>query len=256
VDDPIWQTHFEQMYNHAALRFPFYASLGNHDYEDGKYLIEIEYSLLNPESRFKLPNRWYRVDLPEARPLVTILMLDSNRTLMGAERWQDQLQWMRAQLNAPNRSRWVIACAHHPLFSNGDHGDNGVLQREWGPIFQQYQLDLYVCGHDHDLQHIELPDRWTTFLLVGGGGAGIRSMRNDRRGPYSKSSYGFAHLRFRPDHVVVKLIDGSNGSLLHRIRRTASGSMTVLETTESSAAVPRTVKSLTRPDAATTQSNK
>src|SRR5947207_8928220 len=40
TSDPQWQTLFEQMYDPAILRFPFYVSLGNHDYQLGKAEIE------------------------------------------------------------------------------------------------------------------------------------------------------------------------------------------------------------------------
>src|SRR5438045_1796443 len=34
VNDPLWQTMFEKMYDSRALSFPFYAALGNHDYKN------------------------------------------------------------------------------------------------------------------------------------------------------------------------------------------------------------------------------
>ena len=86
VDDPEWQKRFEQMYDPVRLAFPFYATLGNHDYEKDEWKIQLAYPKAHPESRFKLPARWYRLDLPQDHPLVTILMLDSNKSLMGDEK--------------------------------------------------------------------------------------------------------------------------------------------------------------------------
>ena len=79
-------------------------------------------------------------------------MLDSNKDLLGPEQWNQELKWIEAELSRP-RKTWMIACAHHPLFSNGDHGDIGVLQNTWGELFQKHKLDFYLCGHDHDVQH-------------------------------------------------------------------------------------------------------
>jgi tartrate-resistant acid phosphatase type 5 len=55
TDDPQWQTLFEQMYDPQVLDFPFYASLGNHDYEQDKVQIQLDYSRENPRSRWTLP---------------------------------------------------------------------------------------------------------------------------------------------------------------------------------------------------------
>jgi len=263
VDDPKWRTMFEDMYNPAVLKFSFYAALGNHDYEEvtpggiRKWQIEMEYSRVNPNSRWKLPAHWYRIDLPERaeKPLVSVLVLDSYKDGVGEARWAEQLAWVKEQLEAPRKSTWVIAIAHHPLFSNGRHGDIGVLQRDFGPLFQQHGVDLYICGHDHDLQHLEMPGYKMSFLLVGGGGASTRPMTNDVRGPFSRAMQGFADLNFTPDRVTVRYV-GVDGSVLHAFERTRDGKVNVLETTQSDRAVPLTLKEITRPDAATRRGNR
>jgi hypothetical protein len=256
VDDPKWRTLFEELYDPAVLNFPFYVALGNHDYdklEGGgfKWQIEMAYSRENPQSRWKLPAKWYRVELPAGdKPLVTVLVLDSYKTALGEAAWAEQMAWLQSELARPRKSKWLVAVAHHPLYSNGSHGDNGVMQRELGPLFEKHGLDLYICGHDHDLQHLEMPDSRTSFMLVGGGGAATRPMRNDVRGPFSRAVQGFADLNFTPDRVTVRYI-GVEGGVVHAFERTRAGKIKVLETTASDRAVPRTVKDVTRPDAAT-----
>jgi hypothetical protein len=247
TDDPQWRTMFEELYDPWAFSFPFFPSLGNHDYQDGKDAIELAYAAKNPESRWKFPARWYRVDLPADQPLVTLLMLDSNKGLLGEQRWGQEMQWLREELAKPRRAKWLVCAAHHPLYSNGDHGDNGVLQREWGPLFDEYGVDFYVCGHDHDLQHLQFKEHWPSFVLVGGGGASVRAMRIDRRGPFSQSINGFAHLRFTPDHAELRLIS-RDGKTLHTARRKDDGTVQVITTEGTEPAQPRTIKSITRPD--------
>ncbi len=114
--------------------------LGNHDYKDGKDAIELEYAKANPQSRWKLPARWYRLDIPHENPLVTVLMLDSDRDLMAKDLWTEEAKWIEAELSKP-RGTWTLCCAHHPLFTNGGHGDNGPLKSLWGPMFEKYKVD-------------------------------------------------------------------------------------------------------------------
>ena len=93
------------------------------------------------DSRWKLPAKWYRVDLPTDRPLVTVLMLDSNKPLLGEQQWRNQLDWIEQELSKPRTAAWTICCAHHPLYSNGNQyealyeaeGSDAVLaMMNWG----------------------------------------------------------------------------------------------------------------------------
>ena len=155
-DDPHIQKLFEKAYDPKILSFPFYIAYGNHDYEYGKAPMERGYSSEHPQSRFKLPAPYYRVDLPEKDPLVTMLVLDSNRQALDDNHWQQEIDWIDAELSKP-RGLWTICCAHHPFFSNGAHGDNGVLQTQWGELFKKHHVDFYISGHDHTMQHLEVP---------------------------------------------------------------------------------------------------
>jgi len=130
IFDPKWQQMFEQMYDRRVLNFPFYPTLGNHDYQHNRYLIEWAYARSYPQSRWKFPDRWYRLDFPigAEKPLVTVLMLDSNKPLLGERDWNTELAWLKNELAKPRTATWLMCVAHHPMFSNGDHGDNGVLQ--------------------------------------------------------------------------------------------------------------------------------
>ena len=50
-------------------------------------------------------------------------------TLTKQER-DEQDAWLREQLAQPLETPFLIATAHHPLYSNGGHGDNPILIKE------------------------------------------------------------------------------------------------------------------------------
>lgn len=251
TNDKRWKTDFENEYDSKKLNFPFFATAGNHDYEGRKLSIEMDYSLQNPGSRWKFPARWYRVDLPRGQaPLVTVLMLDSNKDRLKFD-WAAEVKWIDNQLADvgrdqrlhPAQKHWTIAVAHHPLFSNGQHGDIGPLQTDWGALFQKHKLDFYLCGHDHDLQHLEIPQYTTSFVLTGGGGAGGRDMRRDNRGPFSKRVHGFTHLTLTPEGATVEMID-LNGVLLHSFEKNPAGQTRVTFNSPSDKSTVHQLKSL------------
>jgi hypothetical protein len=232
--DPNWQRVFERMYDPKALDFPFYVSLGNHDYQNPKGVhavkneVELAYAREHPESRWKFPALWYRVDFPDKdHPLVSVLMLDSNKPYMSDAQWAEELAFIDRELADRRGATWMIACAHHPLFSNGAHGDNGVLQTQWGPLFQEHKLDFYVAGHDHDLQQLQIPSLSTTFLMVGGGGATTRPMLRDNRGPFSDPHVGFTHLRLTKALATVTYVSGLDATPMHQFTRTPGGELSI-----------------------------
>jgi tartrate-resistant acid phosphatase type 5 len=227
VDDPVWKTVFEDVYDSKRLNMPFFAVLGNHDYQENKAQIELDYAKKNPTSRWKMPARWYRVNIPQEKPLVALIMLDSTKDKFSASDWAAQMEWMDKELASVPEGVWKVCVAHHTLFSNGSHGDNGVLQAQWGPILNKNHVDFFVCGHDHDVQHLEIPGWPESFVLVGGGGAGTRKMLRDQRGPFSKSLNGFGHFQFTPEKALVRLI-GADGNELHAFERSKAGAIKIL----------------------------
>jgi len=230
VDDERWQKEFEDAYDAKTLPMPFYAALGNHDYEEKKAQAQMDYSRLHPRSRWKLPAKWYRVDIPATEPLVTVLVLDSNIKNLGKKEWASELDWLKHQLANPRNGKWTIATAHHPLFTAGQHGDTKDLVADWGPIFKERHLNFFLCGHDHDLQHLEIEGWQTSFILAGGGGAKIRPMKRDDRGPFSRSLNGFFHLRLDDNQATGRFID-IKGQLVHEFTRTADGKVSVMKST-------------------------
>jgi len=45
---------------------------------------------------------------------------------MKQEDWDTENKWIEAELAKPH-AQWLMCCAHHDIFGNGSHGDNGVL---------------------------------------------------------------------------------------------------------------------------------
>ena len=243
VASPRWQTQFEDMYPAQEFACPAYAVLGNHDYQlwpESKVDAELAYAR-SGRSRWTMPARWYRFDFPVKQPLVTVLALDSNMphgdgkeksgrnfTLTPAQQ-AEQLTWLETELRRPRTTPFLAVIAHHPVYSDGPHGDHPVLIRDWDPLFRKYRVDLYMAGHDHDLQHLEFEGHPTSFFLSGGGGADLYSLKVDpaQRGPYAQKVYGFSHISVTQREMTLRHLD-QNGGTLHAFTRTAEGKVTVV----------------------------
>ncbi len=242
VDSPRWKWQFEDMYPAAAFPGPAWSVLGNHDYQrfpESKVDAELAYARTG-RSRFSLPAKWYTFDFPEHDPLVTFIALDSNMpgghgaddrgkdfTLTEAER-VEQLAWFESELKKPRTTPHLVVMAHHPVYSDGPHGDHKTLIRDWDPLLRKYNVPMYLAGHDHDLQHLEFAGHPTSFVLSGGGGADLYDLKiaPSERGPYAEKVFGFSHLAVTRDRLTLRHLD-SNCRVLHAFTKDASGKITL-----------------------------
>jgi hypothetical protein len=131
-----WQTEFEQIYPADVFNCPAWAILGNHDYQkwpESKVDAELEYAWMG-KSRWTMPSRYYRFEFPKKKPLITFLALDTNVPHEGGksngvdftmtpEEYAAQLKWLETELQKPRTTPYLVVLGHHPVYSNGRHGD-------------------------------------------------------------------------------------------------------------------------------------
>jgi len=127
----------------------------------GAFLMEVE-----KESEEKLSIHWRpQFTLPTNGPKgleETVYYLDhQGMRIIGlnseAARNDDdvlarQTEWLRATLEDARQDdeiHWIVATFHHPMFSSGEGRTNERLRKEWRPIFDEYNVDLVMQGHDH-----------------------------------------------------------------------------------------------------------
>ncbi|WP_254061425.1 metallophosphoesterase [Granulicella sp. L60] len=173
-------------------------------------------------------------------PLITLIALDSNMPFddgslgkgrnftLTPQQQAEQLAWLETELARPRTTKFLVVMGHHPVYSDGMHGDHPVLVRDWDPLFRKHKVDLYLAGHDHDLQHLEFEGHPTSFFLSGGGGADLYDLKNDPlpRRKYAQKVYGFSHLSVTPKQMILRHLD-SNGRPLHAFSKTPRGKITI-----------------------------
>jgi hypothetical protein len=133
---------------------------------------------------------------------------------------------MKVELAKPRTTPWLVCMGHHPIYSNGVHGDNAGLIKDWLPLFQENKVAFYFCGHDHDLQHLEFEGSSTSFVISGGGGAHITQIKKPGRSLFSQSVNGFSHLQVSASKFIVRHLD-PQGKQLHAFAKTPDGRVTM-----------------------------
>lgn len=186
VEDKQWQSKFEKPYK--DIPFKFYAALGNHDHY-GSWQAQVAYT----SPKWSMPARYYKIKLESA----SIYVLDTQVID------QSQADWLDASLQADD-SKIVIVAGHHPVYSYGSHGDTKEMKKIILPVLQKHEVDLYLNGHDHDLQVIR---RDGMHFITSGAGAKLRSAGRGKYTLYSVSKLGFGYFDFSADTARVALLN-------------------------------------------------
>ena len=129
---------------------PSIATPGNHEYyrlPDDSRNISTHWkpTFTLPENGPEgLEESVYYLDYQNTR----IISLNSTASLANPEVMKIQKNWLIEVLkNNPNR--WTIVTQHHPIYSTALGRDNEELRDIFQPIFEKYNVDLILQGHDH-----------------------------------------------------------------------------------------------------------
>jgi tartrate-resistant acid phosphatase type 5 len=246
--DPQFETKFEQPY--AAFAMPFWMALGNHDNGGllgtgdgsqqyrGDFQVAYHHRTDRTSDKWHMPARHYTFRTGDAQfwALDTnLLMYGGGLPVPGDPVWMGmdpagaaQLQWLQGSLAASD-APWKVVFAHHPYVSNGRHGDAGMYEGVPGlGMFIKVVVelgvcgnaDLYVTGHDHDLQWLAAQERCGhTEFVVSGAGAKTRPLGDPDRNPahfQQGDTLGFAWFEVQSSTLRGRFHDTAGVQLFER----------------------------------------
>jgi hypothetical protein len=211
TSDPRWKTWWEDMY--AGLGLTFYPTLGNHDWgHPDSPAAEILYSAKT--TTWRMPAAYYTYTAGS----VQFFAIDT-QSIAGSEKQQ---AWLDREL-ARSQAKFKVVYGHHVIYSGGNYQESESLKRTLLPLLRN-RADVYICGHDHNLQALR-PEDGVHFYVSGGGGAGLYELRQYERSVFASRSNGFTVLEADQSRLVVKLVDVSGKTLFENtIRKDTPGS--------------------------------
>lgn len=204
VDDPQWKRKFETIYDLPHLKVPFYPSLGNHDHRNGNARYQVEYS--RKSDKWKMPHYYYtfskKIDMQSS---IQFFALDTYIIEKDGEYAAEQLEWLERELQA-STATWKIVYGHHPVFSYGKHGHGRQMTDLVRPLLERYDVDAYICGHDHDRQLLGPVNG--VYYIVSGTGAKSRNTRYGELTVFAETNLGFAWFRISAGEFHLQFING------------------------------------------------
>jgi hypothetical protein len=189
-------------------RIPFYAAIGNHDYETrrGAAFLDV-FSLPRNGPQGLVPETVYSFE----RGGALVLVHDSN--LERAE--LVAAPWHRERVRE-SKARFRIAALHHSPYSSAINSLSAAaaeIRRVFPPLFAVTGVDLVLGAHDHTYERTR-PLDGVVYVTTGAGGASLY-------GRASTHDYTavFAGEGARPSYTVVDV----NGANLQVHQKDSSG---------------------------------
>lgn len=228
VTDPLWMTNYELIYSHPELMVNWYPVFGNHEYRGNTQAV-IDYS--DVSRRWEMPARYYAKTFEDDGTTVKVVFIDTTPLIdkyhKNADTYPDaakqdvdtQLQWLDQTL-ADSPEDWVVVVGHHPIYAYTDKSESERtdMQKRVDTILRKHNVDMYICGHIHNFQHIRRPDSKIDYVVNTSGSLTRVPKKIDGTVFYSDSP-GFSILTADKKNLRLNLLD-KDGKTIHYIERT------------------------------------
>lgn len=189
--DPRWKGGWEQVYQ--PLGIPIFATTGNHDWGfPDSPAAQILYS--NQSRTWRMPALYYSFTAGPAQFFALSTQAMSST----------QAQWLKQELER-STARWKIVYGHHPVYSHGTYGPVKEFQAVLAPVLAN-RADIYLCGHEHSIQHIGPIDGVHYFV----GAAAGQDPRPGKKGPHTQfvdHFLGFTTMEINSGRLRLQNVD-------------------------------------------------
>ncbi|KAK7320205.1 hypothetical protein RJT34_04941 [Clitoria ternatea] len=228
--DKAFEESFTQIYTKKSLQKKWYSVLGNHDYR-GDAEAQLSPFLRQIDSRwiclrsFIVESELVEIFFVDTTPFVEEYFTDPGEHKYDWRGISPQKSYITNLLKdlelamRESTATWKIVVGHHAIRSVGHHGDTRELITQLLPILQANNIDFYMNGHDHCLEHISDTNSPIQFLTSGAGSKAWRGdidQMNQRGLNFFYDGQGFMSVKLTETDATIHFYDVS-GQVLHRL---------------------------------------
>ena len=224
VDDPQFQSKFEQPYSIIPDDIIFHMALGNHDYGYSNRNLsrrknaqsQIDYT--KKSKKWSMPSSYYTFVEKKGPVSVEFFYLDTNTDVLSDEEIFKQTDFMKDKLKK-SKCDWKILIGHHTWESVAYHGHaEDLLDNMLTELFLHEPFDIYVCGHDHNKQSIEktIDGKIVHLIVCGTGGKEYDDGANDYNRLsddaeifFCSNNLGYGHCNAKKNKLSITFFDGN-----------------------------------------------
>ncbi|MBK8011049.1 MAG: metallophosphoesterase [Deltaproteobacteria bacterium] len=197
---------------HAGLK-KLYLANGNHDWgnHEGAGDPDVWRTVAaQGDNNLVMPARYYEFGYRFGPTTAAFFVLDTS--VLASD--DPQRDWLATALNK-SKADWKIVVGHHPLYSYGLHGSQPHIQELLRGNLNAH-ADLYVGGHEHDLQVLEKDH---VVYLVSGASSDTRRTSSGSETHFSAGdTFGFMSVGLEDDKLSIE-VHGPHGESLFKSDR-------------------------------------
>ena len=132
--------------------------------------------------------------------------------------YKQQLAWIDSVLTAAKED-WVIVAGHHPIYAETpkDESERQDMQSRLDPILRKHKVDMYICGHIHNFQHVRVPGSDIDYITNTSGSLS-RKVKPIEGTVFCSPEPGFSIVSANKKILELRMID-KKGNVLHTVTR-------------------------------------
>ena len=214
--DAKWNT-FDSIF--SKINNPIFSILGNHDY------------LQNPVCQIRNPN-WIMDDFYYKKEFDNVVLYFLDTVPFDTQYWiskenierihndkielikQKQLFWLDGELMKNNNKKKIVF-GHYPIYSNGVYKSMlNDVHNHLIPLFIKHKINLYVSGHEHNIQYIKkFENHHLVHQVIIGTSSELRDgidYKKYENSMYDDNFYYFGKLLLYNDYLILQYINIDN----------------------------------------------
>ena len=218
-----FETNFFPYYRAWMRQKAIFPSIGNHDDMTGSATPYRQLFVLPRDgASTTYPNNAERFYSYDYGP-VHFIALDTESAFLSAARRQEQIAWLTADLQASQDAPWRVAYFHRPPYNSGvEHGSDLLVRAAFGPLFEQYNVQIVISGHEHAYER-SVPWRESTnnarqavtYIVTGGAGAELYQTGRSAWTAFSRSVHHYVRAMISSTDLSLEAVD-MNGAVIDR----------------------------------------
>ena len=180
--------------------------------------------------RWNMPSRYYTRIFDNDGTRVKVVFIDTAPIIdkyhadtaeypdAGRQDVDAQLRWLDRELSRDDNADWTIVAGHHPVYAQTpkQSSEREDMQKKVDPILRKHKVDMYVCGHIHNFQHIR--KNGIDYVVNTSGSLSRPDVKATDGTVFSSGVPGFSVVTATPKALTLSMID-NNGNVIHQVSR-------------------------------------
>ncbi len=210
VDDGRSFVQWQRMFNstNTFMNIPVMGVAGNHE-SKGDNALDYYFTFPNAPEQDKTLGVYYSFDYNNAH----FAILDSNKLGDDDGLSSEQIEWLKADMNASDAD-WKFVALHKAPYSNGSHYDDDdviAIRAQLQSLMPELGIDIVFQGHDHVFMRTDVMDNnkivETETENVTYNGLDYTAKVNPNGTIYSiNGTIGVKHYKAKPEKETSKLM--------------------------------------------------